>query len=118
VAGKLFGILGSKKGEEVAPHSGPLNESDLQQWLASRIARAAKLDSDQVDVNRSFAEFGLDSMQLFELSSDLEKFLGRKVPEVVAWDYPTIALLAEHFSNPEKAVPIGTMTMLPDEGNW
>jgi len=118
VAGKLLSLLGGKKREEVTVHSGPLTESDLQQWLVTRIARAAKIEPDQVDVNRSFAEFGLDSMQLFELSSDLEKFLGRKVAEVVAWDYPNIALLARYLSNPEKEAPIGAMTMLPDEGNW
>jgi acyl carrier protein len=117
VAGKLFGLLG-KKHEEIAAHTGPLSTADLQHWLVTRVARAAKVDADQIDVNRSFADFGLDSMQLFELSSDLEKFLGQKVPEVVAWDYPTISLLALHLNNPEKEVPVGAMTMLPDEGNW
>lgn len=115
---RLFAKLGSKKREEVTARSGPLTESDIQQWLVSRIAHVAKLDAAHVDVGRSFAEFGLDSMQLFELAGDLEKFMGQKIPEVVAWDYPTIALLARHLSCPEAEVPITSMTMLPDEGNW
>jgi acyl carrier protein len=117
VASRLFAKLAGKKHEAVAAHSGPLNESDIQQWLVDRIARLAKLEAAQVDVNLPFAEFGLDSMQLFELAGDLEKFLGQKIPEVVAWDYPNIALLSRHLTSRDAGVPVSSMTMLPDE-NW
>jgi len=113
---KLFARL--RKQREVTACFEVRSEADVQQWLVGRIARAAKIDEVQVDVNRSFAEFGLDSMQLFELAGDMEKFLGRKVPEVVAWDYPTIALLARHLVSPDEGAPVGSMTMAPGEGNW
>jgi acyl carrier protein len=112
---KLFARRG--KHREVATFE-PRSEADVQQWLLKHIAQAAKIDEGEVDINRSFAEFGLDSMQLFELAGDLEKFLGQKVPEVVAWDYPTIALLARHLVSLEGEVPAASMTAIPGEGNW
>jgi len=106
------------KPREAAATPAIRSEADVQQWLVTHIAQAAKIDETQVDVNRSFADFGLDSMQLFELAGDLEKFLGRKISEVVAWDYPNISLLARHLVSPEVGVAVGSMTMVPGEGNW
>jgi acyl carrier protein len=115
---KLFGKLGSRKQEEISRHSGPLTESSIQQWLVDRIAGIAEINSDEVDVDRPLADFGLDSIQLFGLSNDLEKFLGQKVSEVVAWDFPTIALLAKHLSAPSADIAISTNAMVPDQANW
>ena len=115
---KLFGKLGSRKHEEVSRHSGPLTESSIQQWLVERIAATAELKPEEVDVDRPLADFGLDSIQLFGLSSDLEKFLGQKVSEVVAWDFPTIALLAKHLSAPATDIAVSSNVMVPDQANW
>lgn len=115
---KLFGKLGSRKQEEVSRHSGPLTESSIQQWLVERIAATAEVKPEEVDVDRPLADFGLDSIQLFGLSSDLEKFLGQKVSEVVAWDFPTIALLAKHLSTPEADIAVSANVMVPDQANW
>jgi acyl carrier protein len=115
---KLFGKLGSRKQEEVSRHSGPLTESSIQQWLVERIAGIAEVKPEEVDVTRPLADFGLDSIQLFGLSSDLEKFLGQKVSEVVAWDFPTIALLSKHLSSPSADVAVSTNVMVPDQVNW
>ncbi|HLW87302.1 MAG TPA: acyl carrier protein [Terriglobales bacterium] len=115
---KLFGKLGNKKQQEVSLHSGPLTESSIQQWLVDRIAGLAKVKPEDVDVARPLADFGLDSIQLFGLSSDLEKFLGQKVSEVVAWDFPTIALLAKHLSNSSADVTVSSNAMVPEQANW
>lgn len=115
---KLFGKLGSRKQEEVSRHSGPLTESSIQQWLVDRIAGISEIKPEDVDVNRPLADFGLDSIQLFGLSSDLEKFLGQKVSEVVAWDFPTVALLSKHLSAPASDIAVSTNVMVPDQANW
>jgi acyl carrier protein len=115
---KLFQRLTGKKLDEITQHSGPLTESDLQQWMVARIAAIAKLTPEEVDVNRPFADFGLDSIQMFGLSNDLEKFLGHKVSEVVAWDYPTISQLAGHLLSRGDSISVSPNMMLPNEGNW
>ena len=74
---KLFDKLIGKKQAQVTAHTGPLTESVIQQWLVNRIAGIAQIPAEQVDLDLPFAEFGLDSIQLFEISGDLQKFLGK-----------------------------------------
>jgi hypothetical protein len=56
----------------------------------------------------------MDSMQLFELSGDLQKFLGHEVSEIIAWDYPTIAKLSQFLSLPESRVS-DSATLAPED---
>jgi acyl carrier protein len=115
---KLFDKLIGKKQAQVALHTGPLTEPVIQQWLVNRIAGIAQIPSEQVDVELPFAEFGLDSIQLFEISGDLQKFLGQEISEIIAWDYPTITKLSRYLSSPGAEVP-ASATMVPQgESNW
>jgi acyl carrier protein len=113
----LFSKLRGKTPEVVRQHTGPVTESDIQQWLVARIAAIAEMKPEEVDVDRPFAEFGMDSVQLFELSGDLEDFLGRKVSEIVAWDFPTIAKMSQHLSTPGAEARV-TANMAAGEGSW
>jgi acyl carrier protein len=111
--GLLTKLWGKK--EEVSSQPVELrSETSIQEWLVARIAAIAQITPQEVDLDRPFAEFGMDSMQLFELSGDLQKFLGHDVSEIVAWDYPTIAKLANYLSSPESLVPAGE-NVVPDE---
>lgn len=113
--GLLTKLLGKKEKEEVSNQPVELRtETSIQEWLVTRIAGIAQIPAEEVDMDRPFAEFGMDSMQLFELSGDLQKFLGHDVSEIVAWDYPTIAKLSSYLSSPESLVPAGE-TVEPEE---
>src|SRR4051794_34089093 len=98
---KLWG-----KEETLVQRTEPLTETSIREWLVSRIAATARIQPEQVELDRPFAEFGMDSMQLFELSGDLQKFLGFKISEIIAWDYPTIEKLAQYLSSPECGIPL------------
>jgi acyl carrier protein len=98
---KLWG-----KEETLVQRTEPLTETSIREWLVSRIAATARIQPEEVDTDRPFAEFGMDSMQLFELSGDLQKFLGYKISEIIAWDYPTIEKLAQYLSSPECQFPL------------
>ena len=95
-----MGLLDKLRGKkhEVMQSTEPVTETILQDWLVTQIAAVAQTQPEDVDVDRPFADFGMDSMQLFQLSGDLQKFLGREVSEIVAWDYPTIAQLSKHLT--------------------
>jgi acyl carrier protein len=86
-----------KKADAITQTSEPITEASVQEWLVTHIAAVAQISPEEVDVDRPFAEFGMDSMKLFQLSGDLQKFLGYEVSEIVAWDYPTIAQLSRHL---------------------
>jgi acyl carrier protein len=77
----------------------------VEQWLVTNIARLAEIAPGKINVDRPFSEFGLESVQLFELSGDLEEFLGRSLPETVVWDYPTIRTLAQYLASGESLSP-------------
>ena len=110
----LFSKLRGKKQELVAPVEPP-SEAAIQEWLVTHIADVAQVEPADVDLDRPFAEFGMDSMQLFELSGDLQKFLGHEVSEIVAWDFPTIAKLSKHLSSPGSEVPVSASMTSQEE---
>ena len=111
-----MGLIEKLRGKkhEVMQSTVPVTETILQDWLVTQIAAVAKIQPEDVDVDRPFAEFGMDSMQLFQLSGDLQKFLGREVSEIVAWDYPTIALLSKHLTS-DVEVPVTTNMVAEEE---
>lgn len=100
--GEFVGLLDKlrgKKTDSITKTTEPITEASVQEWLVTHIAAVAQIKPEDVDVDRPFAEFGMDSMQLFQLSGDLQKFLGQEVSEIVAWDYPTIAQLSRHLGS-------------------
>jgi acyl carrier protein len=107
--------LRGKKPEVSCQPCEPRSESSIREWLMTHIAAIAQIQPEEVEIDRPFAEFGMDSMQLFQLSGELEKFLGHKVSEIVAWDYPTIAKLSRHLSSPGSEVPVSANIVSEDE---
>ncbi|HZQ95861.1 MAG TPA: acyl carrier protein [Candidatus Sulfotelmatobacter sp.] len=87
------------------PTDTPVTAARLEQWLVGRIAGILEIPREQVGVDRPFAEFGMESVQLFELSGDLEEFVGRRLPETVVWDYPTIRQLSQYLTSPDSPAP-------------
>lgn len=110
----LLDKLRGKKTDSITQTTEPITEASVQEWLVTHIAAVAQIRPEDVDVDRPFAEFGMDSMQLFQLSGDLQKFLGQEVSEIVAWDYPTIAQLSRHLGS-SFGVPVNTTLVTEDE---
>ncbi|HET9587877.1 MAG TPA: AMP-binding protein, partial [Anaerolineales bacterium] len=83
----------------------------IQSWLATRIAALLELDAASIDPRQPFTSYGLSSIHAVGLTGDLEVFLGRTLSPTLAWDYPTIGLLARHLadhSQPEKRTNAST----------
>jgi acyl carrier protein len=74
-------------------------EEAIRAWLIANVADVLELAPQQIDVRQAFDHYGMDSMQAYILSGDLEVWLGRPLSPNVAWDYPTIELLARHLAN-------------------
>jgi acyl-CoA synthetase (AMP-forming)/AMP-acid ligase II/acyl carrier protein len=75
-------------------------ETWLLQWLVARLHLAA----DDVDRDRPFAEFGVDSLTAVELSHELEEQYHVPLPPIVAWNYPTPAALARYLAEQQAAI--------------
>jgi len=73
--------------------------SEIQSWLKTRIASILETDASSIDPRQPFTYYGLGSVQAVSLTGDLETFLNRKLSPTLAWDYPTIELLANHLAS-------------------
>ncbi len=71
--------------------------TQLQNWLVDQIAERLGLESDEIDIDEDFADYGLNSIEAVNLSGDLENMLGRRLPPTILWDYPNIAALAQYL---------------------
>jgi acyl-CoA synthetase (AMP-forming)/AMP-acid ligase II/acyl carrier protein len=85
----------------------------ITQWLITR----SGVEPGQVDVNRRFDDFGLDSLMAIELIGDLEDACDIELAPTVAWDHPTIAkmasLIAARYCAPPAASPQEIRTFAP-----
>lgn len=64
------------------------------EWIASKLGR----EIAQLDIHQSFVNYGLDSIRLIELSSELETKLERKLSPTIFYEYPSINALGDYLS--------------------
>jgi acyl carrier protein len=75
----------------------------IQDWLIEQVARRLDVDPDEIDNHASFESFGMESSEALVLLNNLEQWLGRSVPPVLVWNYPTIAQLSERLAEEDDA---------------
>jgi len=62
-------------------------------WLE----RELNLAPSEIDADKTFVRYGMDSMHAMMLVGDLEQLLARRLPPTLAWDYPTLKALGDHL---------------------
>ena len=78
------------------PQLSPVREN-IKSWLVSQLAERLELDTNEIDIERDFIDYGLNSIEVVNLSGELENLLGRRLPPTLLLDYPTIESLAEYL---------------------
>jgi len=81
-----------------AAAAAPRGEAEIVAWLVARLARESGIHPDEIDLGQPFASFGVDSARALILIGDLETWLGRRLPPIVLWNYPTVEALARHLA--------------------
>ncbi|MFE1339417.1 acyl carrier protein [Streptomyces sp. NPDC058733] len=71
---------------------------DARAWLTEKLAVRLGVDQEQIDADRYFDEFDLDSTEALILAGELEKWLGFELEATALWYHPTIAALSEHIA--------------------
>lgn len=82
----------------------PHNEQrvqEIEQWLVKTVARALEIPSFEIDVNASFERYGMDSSAAVHIVTKLSKWLGRKLPPNLAYQYASISALARFVESTE-----------------
>ncbi|MDN6601551.1 type I polyketide synthase [Corynebacterium flavescens] len=71
----------------------------LRDWLRSWVAHTTGLSVEEITDTKPLENFGLSSRDAVVLSGELENLLGLKLDPTVAYEYPTIAQLADRLVN-------------------
>ncbi|MDG4820740.1 acyl carrier protein [Asanoa sp. WMMD1127] len=70
----------------------------VQETLSRAIAGVLQLRGpDEVDIDASFADLGLDSVGGIAVATQAAERLGMRVPPVLMFDFPTVRQLAHHL---------------------
>lgn len=70
----------------------------LTAWLRTRLAKRLGGDVEAVDLHAPFSAHGLDSAALVGLSGELQEYLGREVPPMLLYDFPSVSRLVAHLT--------------------
>ncbi|MCB0195541.1 MAG: SDR family NAD(P)-dependent oxidoreductase, partial [Anaerolineae bacterium] len=69
----------------------------IEQIIIQQVARATGLAPDRVDPDKSFAEYGVDSIVGIELINGISQALGQQLRTTALFDYPTVHRLAQYI---------------------
>ncbi|HEU5382932.1 MAG TPA: SDR family NAD(P)-dependent oxidoreductase [Ktedonobacteraceae bacterium] len=70
----------------------------IQNWLLEKLAAVLGVEQATLYVDEPFKNYGLASIDMVGLSGELEDWLGRALSPTIAYDYPSIALLARYLA--------------------
>lgn len=77
----------------------------MAQWISSWLAAELQIDATQITEDRPFADYGMTSVLAVRLADALGTWLGRSVPAILLWNFPTLATLVQHLSTEEHPAP-------------
>jgi phthiocerol/phenolphthiocerol synthesis type-I polyketide synthase A len=72
--------------------------SELENGLRTILARELQLAEAELDLNRPFAELGLNSVMAMSVRRETEQFVGIELSATMLWNHPTIASLAGYLA--------------------
>jgi len=75
-----------------------VDATSVESWLVEKIAARTGMERAEVDPERYFDEFELDSTEALVLAGELEEWLGFDVAPTALWYFPTVGKLAEHIA--------------------
>lgn len=74
----------------------PVTDEPIYLWLRQWLAQAANLDPTEIDENRFFTAYGIDSLNIWQLCEKLNEEYQMNVSPLIVMEHPTIAKLAEY----------------------
>lgn len=79
-----------KRGKKATTLDGPLTEDSLRRWLIQHLADRVQIPADEVDADKTFEEYGLDSRVAIQVSGTLEKIVERRLSPGLLYEHQTI----------------------------
>ena len=93
--------------------------SELEIGLRTILARELRLPEAELELDRPFAELGLNSVMAMSIRREAEQLVGIELSATMLWNHPTIASLAEYLA--KKLLPQedseGDVDVTPDSAS-
>lgn len=83
----------AKKSQSPAPIDN--KKSQIISWLTQHVCRISEISQDKLDISRPLAEYGITSIKLMQLVTELGTAFNLFLRPTIGFDYPTIEQLAE-----------------------
>ena len=87
-----------KRKKAVPKPEGPLTEDALRQWLTDYLAVQIEIPRQEVDTEKTFESYGLDSRVAVQVSGALEKIVERRLSPGLLYEYPSIDDLSQYLA--------------------
>jgi 8-amino-7-oxononanoate synthase len=72
--------------------------AEISDWIVARVSSLTEIPLSEVDVRAPLTRFGLDSVALVALATDVEKWLGYRFRENPIGKYSTIEALSRFLA--------------------
>lgn len=72
---------------------------DIQNWLIDRFAALIQVAPHEIDIDRAFADYALDSALAVTLTQELGGLVGEELSITLFWEYPSIRTLSEALAS-------------------
>ncbi len=71
----------------------------IEAWMAEWLVVRAGVPPQNIELDKPFSDYGLDSMTSVELSGETEDWSGIELTPIVAWNHPTVMQLSLFIAN-------------------
>ncbi len=76
-----------------------INALKIKNWLVFHLSTSLELDPQSINVDQDFTEYGLNSIEMVNISGELEEYLGCRLDPTLVLDYPNIQALSDYLAN-------------------
>lgn len=70
---------------------------EITEWLTNKLAENLKVQPDTIDLDNTFDQFGVNSIELMALTIDIDLLIGLEVEPNSMYEYNSINKLAGHL---------------------
>ena len=96
---------------ETAPRVRPrVDASAIEVFIVNQVARSLKLPPASISPNRSFFDYGLDSVTTVMLAASLEEWLGLTISPEAIYDTPVIRQFAARVAQQHASIGVDTVS--------
>jgi len=87
---------------------------EIEEWITASLVDSLKIDPLDLELDRPFNDYGMNSLVGVAIAQSLGQWLGREIKATLLWEYPTIRCLAEHLNELEGTAAVGARD-IPNE---